>query len=73
MMILKDILYKVSLDVVIGTTNVQINDIQFDSRAIQKGGVFVALKGTVVDGHEYIEKAVSPRGASDLYKSKKYS
>jgi UDP-N-acetylmuramoyl-L-alanyl-D-glutamate--2,6-diaminopimelate ligase len=59
MMILKDILYKVSLDVVIGTTNLQINDIQFDSRAIQKGDVFVALKGTVVDGHEYIEKAVS--------------
>ena len=59
MMILKDILYKVSLDVVIGTTDVQINEIQFDSRAIKKGDVFVALKGTTVDGHEYIEKAVS--------------
>ncbi|MEN8816714.1 MAG: UDP-N-acetylmuramoyl-L-alanyl-D-glutamate--2,6-diaminopimelate ligase [Nonlabens sp.] len=59
MMNLKDILYKVSLDVVIGATDVDVNDIHFDSRAIQNGDVFVALKGTAVDGHEYIEKAVA--------------
>jgi UDP-N-acetylmuramoyl-L-alanyl-D-glutamate--2,6-diaminopimelate ligase len=59
MMNLKDILYKVSLDVVIGATNVPINKIQFDSRAIQNDDIFVALKGTAVDGHEYIEKAVA--------------
>lgn len=59
MMILKDILYKVSLDIVIGTTDIQINDIQFDSREIQVNDLFVALKGTAVDGHEYVEKAVA--------------
>ncbi|AGC75929.1 UDP-N-acetylmuramoylalanyl-D-glutamate--2, 6-diaminopimelate ligase [Nonlabens dokdonensis DSW-6] len=64
-MILKDILYKVSLDIVIGATDVAINQIQFDSRAIEKGDAFVALKGTAVDGHEYIEKAVS-QGATAI-------
>ena len=59
MMILKDILYKVSLEIVIGTTDIQINDIQFDSREIQVNDLFVALKGTAVDGHEYVEKAVA--------------
>lgn len=59
MMKLKDILYKVSLDVVIGATDVAINNIHFDSRKIQDGDVFVALKGATVDGHEYIEKAVA--------------
>lgn len=59
MMNLKDILYKVSLDVVIGATHVEINNLHFDSRAVEKGDLFVALKGTSVDGHEYIEKAVA--------------
>ena len=59
MMILKDILYKVSLEIVIGTTDIQINDIQFDSREIQVDDLFVAFKGTAVDGHEYVEKAVA--------------
>lgn len=63
MMILKDILYKVSLDIVIGATDVSINQIQFDSRAVQSDDVFVALKGSIVDGHDYIEKAVS-KGAT---------
>ncbi|WP_405377079.1 UDP-N-acetylmuramoyl-L-alanyl-D-glutamate--2,6-diaminopimelate ligase [Nonlabens sp. Asnod3-A02] len=59
MMILKDILYKVGLDIVIGSTDVQINDIHFDSRAVKENDLFVAIKGTAVDGHDYIEKAVS--------------
>lgn len=56
---LKDLLYKVSIDSVIGKTDIEVNDMQFDSRAISSGDVFIALKGVATDGHEYIEKAVS--------------
>lgn len=56
---LKDILYKVSLEMVIGSTDVEVNNIQFDSRAVKASDVFVALKGTAVDGHEYVEKAIN--------------
>lgn len=59
MMILKDILYKVSLDTVIGSTDVQVNDIHFDSRTVNEEDLFIAIKGATVDGHDYIEKAVS--------------
>ena len=58
---LKDILYKVALDTVIGSSDVAISKIEFDSRKVQENDVFVALKGTLVDGHDYIEKAISLR------------
>lgn len=56
---LKDILYKVALDVIIGSSDVLISKIEFDSRKIQSNDLFVALKGTLVDGHEYIDKAIA--------------
>lgn len=56
---LKDILYKVSLEMVIGTTDVMVNNIHFDSRTVVKNDVFVALKGTAVDGHDFVEKAIA--------------
>jgi UDP-N-acetylmuramoyl-L-alanyl-D-glutamate--2,6-diaminopimelate ligase len=55
---LKDILYKVALDSVIGNSDVTISKIEFDSRKVQENDVFVALKGTLVDGHDYIERAI---------------
>ena len=56
---LKDILYKVTINAVVGSTSVAVNEIHFDSRAVSKGDVFVAIKGATVDGHNYIEKAIS--------------
>jgi len=56
---LKDILYKVSLTSTIGNMEVEVDDVVFDSRKVKDGCVFVAVKGTQVDGHEYIEQAVS--------------
>jgi len=56
---LKDILYKVSLTSTIGNMEVEVNDVVFDSRKVKKGSVFVAVKGTQVDGHEYTEQAVA--------------
>ncbi|HLT33673.1 MAG TPA: Mur ligase domain-containing protein, partial [Aquaticitalea sp.] len=55
---LKDILYKVTINAVVGSTTVQINSIHFDSRNILKNDVFVAIKGTVSDGHQFIDKAI---------------
>ncbi len=59
MNILKDILYKVKLNAVAGNTAISISKIEFDSRLIQPNDVFVALKGVQVDGHNYINKAIS--------------
>jgi len=55
---LKDILYKVTINAVVGTTNVSINAIQFNSRDIVENDLFVAIKGSLADGHDYIEKAI---------------
>ncbi len=59
MIILRDILYKVAIEVVKGSTEMCINKIEFDSRKIQENDVFVAIRGTVSDGHEFIEKAIN--------------
>ncbi|MCL9807997.1 UDP-N-acetylmuramoyl-L-alanyl-D-glutamate--2,6-diaminopimelate ligase [Flavobacterium luminosum] len=56
---LKDILYKVSIEAVHGSTDVPVNAIHFDSRKIAENDVFVAIKGTVSDGHAFIDKAIS--------------
>ena len=57
MILLKDILYKVTLESVTGNPNVPVNNIQFDSRLVGLNDVFVAVKGTQSDGHAYIKNA----------------
>ena len=58
MSVLKDILYKVAIEAVKGSTEIAINKMDFDSRKIEKNDVFVAIRGSVSDGHEYIGKAI---------------
>ncbi|WP_155958852.1 UDP-N-acetylmuramoyl-L-alanyl-D-glutamate--2,6-diaminopimelate ligase [Flavobacterium limnosediminis] len=58
-MILKDILYKVAIEAVKGSTDIEVGKIEFDSRKIVSDDVFVAIKGTVSDGHDFIEKAIN--------------
>ncbi|WP_412984092.1 UDP-N-acetylmuramoyl-L-alanyl-D-glutamate--2,6-diaminopimelate ligase [Pontimicrobium sp. IMCC45349] len=58
MKVLKNILYKVGINAVVGNTDVTINNIHFDSRIAESGDVFVAIKGTVVDGHDFIDKVI---------------
>ena len=55
---LKDILYRVEISSVIGTTNLHISSVEFDSRKVKKQSLFVAVKGTETDGHEYISQAI---------------
>lgn len=59
MMILKDILYKVAIESVHGTTDLSVGKIEFDSRNITQDDVFVAIRGTLSDGHAFIEKAIN--------------
>jgi UDP-N-acetylmuramoyl-L-alanyl-D-glutamate--2,6-diaminopimelate ligase len=56
--ILKDIIYKVAIEAIKGSTDIVIGKIDFDSRKIESNDVFVAIRGTVSDGHDYIEKAI---------------
>ncbi|CAM4355465.1 UDP-N-acetylmuramoyl-L-alanyl-D-glutamate--2,6-diaminopimelate ligase [Zobellia nedashkovskayae] len=58
MKLLKDILFGASLTDVIGSTNVLVDNICFDSRKVKMDDVFVAIKGTLTDGHLYIAKAI---------------
>ncbi len=59
MIVLKDILYKVSIEAVKGSTEIAVNKIEFDSRKIQENDVFVAIRGTLSNGHDFIEKAIN--------------
>ncbi len=63
MALLQQILYKVKILSVIGPQVTDVNSLQIDSRKVLTGGCFIAIKGTVSDGHRYIETAIS-KGAS---------
>ena len=56
---LKDILYKVSLRSVKGNTGIDVTDLQIDSRKVSDGSCFIAVKGSISDGHNYIETAIA--------------
>ncbi|MDC0342067.1 UDP-N-acetylmuramoyl-L-alanyl-D-glutamate--2,6-diaminopimelate ligase [Flavobacteriaceae bacterium] len=58
MITLKDILYRVSLEKVVGNTAVAFRELQFDSRKVGLDDVFIAIKGTQSDGHQFIKKAI---------------
>ena len=59
MKLLKDILYKAGIIEVVGSTNVAITALTFDSRKIEKDSLFVAIKGTQNDGHVYINDVIT--------------
>ena len=59
MIILKEIIYKVAIEAVKGSTDIPVHKIDFDSRNIGENDVFVAIRGTISDGHDYIGKAIS--------------
>jgi UDP-N-acetylmuramoyl-L-alanyl-D-glutamate--2,6-diaminopimelate ligase len=60
---LQDILYGVAIEQISGSTAVDIHQIQFDSRKVEEKTLFVAIKGTLSDGHDYINGAIE-KGAS---------
>lgn len=62
---LKDILYKVSIELVRGTTDLSIDQVVFDSRSVKNNSLFVAIRGALSDGHQFIDQAVQS-GASAI-------
>jgi len=58
MKLLSDILYKAGIEEVIGSTNVAVAGVYFDSRNVTQDGLFVAVRGTQTDGHKFIDQAV---------------
>lgn len=59
MISLKEILYKVGIEAVHGSTEIAIEKMAFDSRQITANDVFIAIRGSVSNGHDFIEKAIS--------------
>ncbi|SEA05029.1 UDP-N-acetylmuramoylalanyl-D-glutamate--2,6-diaminopimelate ligase [Arachidicoccus rhizosphaerae] len=56
---LRDILHKVALVGLYGSTDISLQDLQLDSRAVHEGSVFIAVVGLQADGHAYIDKAIA--------------
>ncbi|MCD4696479.1 MAG: UDP-N-acetylmuramoyl-L-alanyl-D-glutamate--2,6-diaminopimelate ligase, partial [Bacteroidales bacterium] len=55
---LHDILYGFEILNIIGDNNIRISSVEFDSRQIAPDSLFVAVKGTQVDGHIFISKVI---------------
>lgn len=56
--LLKDILYKTGIEELVGVTSVSIAKVCFDSREVVEESVFIAVAGTNVDGHQFIDKTI---------------
>lgn len=66
---LKDILYRVSIEAVRGSTDIEVLDLAFDSRKVQQGTVFIAQKGTQSDGHLFIDQAIASGAIAVVYEN----
>jgi UDP-N-acetylmuramoyl-L-alanyl-D-glutamate--2,6-diaminopimelate ligase len=58
MQVLRDILANVQIMQTVGDTNLQVQSLCIDSRKATAGSVFIAVRGSAVDGHDYIGKAI---------------
>jgi UDP-N-acetylmuramoyl-L-alanyl-D-glutamate--2,6-diaminopimelate ligase len=58
MKVVKDIIYKSGIINVTGSTDISITEICFDSRKASEGCLFIAVKGTSSDGHDYIDRVI---------------
>ena len=64
-MLLTDIIRDIHIEEVIGDTQRPVADVHIDSRRIAEGHLFVAMRGTQVDGHKYIQSAID-KGATAI-------
>jgi len=71
-MVLRDILYKVKIRSVVGSTEIEIKDVQIDSRQVTPSSLFIAVKGTVIDGHQFIQIAMQQGAAAIVYQDSSF-
>ena len=65
-MTLKELIKNIRPESITGDTGIEIKGVNIDSRRIVDGHLFVAMKGTQVDGHAFIAKAISQGAAAIL-------
>lgn len=65
MALLQDILYKVQIRSVAGSTSIEVNSVQTDSRKVGPGAAFIAIRGYAADGHKFIPLAIE-KGATAI-------
>lgn len=63
--LLQDILYKVQIRSVAGSTSIEVNSVQTDSRKVGPGAAFIAIRGYAADGHKFIPLAIE-KGATAI-------
>jgi UDP-N-acetylmuramoyl-L-alanyl-D-glutamate--2,6-diaminopimelate ligase len=72
-MVLRDILYKVNIRSVVGSTDIELENVQIDSRKVIAGSLFIAVNGVAVNGHQFIEKAVELGAIAVVYEEMAFS
>lgn len=65
-MILKELLHAIPVVQVVGSLDVEVASVCFDSRKVEKNTLFVAIKGVQTDGHLYVDKAISMSASAVL-------
>jgi UDP-N-acetylmuramoyl-L-alanyl-D-glutamate--2,6-diaminopimelate ligase len=55
---LSDILYKVHTTALAGNTDIEVSNVQIDSRKVEKESLFVAVRGVASDGHQFIDRSI---------------
>lgn len=55
---LKELLKDIHVIAIVGSEDVEITDVNIDSRRIKDGHLFIAMKGTQVDGYKFVPKAI---------------
>jgi hypothetical protein len=59
MKLLSDLLYKTGIEELSGITTISIDKICFDSRQVSEGTLFVAVRGSKSDGHDFIKEVIA--------------
>ena len=65
MNLLSDLLYKAGIEEVSGDTSISMEKVCFDSRKVESNTLFIAIRGTVVDGHHFIAEVIA-KGATAI-------
>lgn len=68
-MMLKELLHAIPVLEIQGDSDIQISSLTFDSRAINPGSLFIAIKGARADGHNYLSEVVN-KGVAAVVVSK---